>query len=518
MQAQHQQNCTDNDAPDQPRPVTIGSELRPPRKHIAAGQSNPPKRENGQPKCDRDILVPAQRPLERCIYAVTELHGECIEQEDPQELPHLRVRRIERRDRVAHHCEQECDHTDEEERKYAAEADIGTRPVLPAGADLVAYEDRDRHGDGERQHVDDRGEVHRRLMCSEHGCPVRRHEKADGAENTLLAEHREADGDADREQCPPFSRDRFRQTREDMVARKLFHTQNDNAVQHKKNAVAQRRAKPCTRAAQGWYAARAVHKDIVQDDVDRNGRHRDIHGEARPSVCVDEVAQNDRGRNRNQSEGNVGKILHRNVLDHGFERECTHEHRHGQDTNDEQEHSKERRPVETLLNDAPNFPHAPRSVVLRDHGSQPRDKPHKSPEYGEEDARADSNPCKILLADMPCHNRIEEARRHKGNLRHKDGKEHNKELTGTRRISMDFPQNLPPLLSWRLSASSSPCQRQQIRYKAPLCGFFLGGANSVPIPASFIISPKIIGNSVGNSLRNLFDPRFAVHHALFIRI
>ena len=114
--------------------------------------------------------------------------------------------------------------------------------------------------------------------------------------------------------------------------------------------------------------------------------------------------------------------------------------RNGQNAKREDEHSKKRRPVKTLLNDASDRACSPCTVVLCDHGGQPRDEPDKSTEYGEEDACANGNAREILLADMPRHDRIEEPRCHQRNLCDKDREEHGEELPRTCRIAMNLLQ------------------------------------------------------------------------------
>ena len=85
---------------------------------------------------------------------------------------------------------------------------------------------------------------------------------------------------------------------------------------------------------------------------------------------IDKVSKNDRRRNGNKPQGNIGQIFHCNIFDHRLKCECTYEMRHGQHTGDEQKHRKNRRPVEALLNDAPNLKCAPRTVVLCNYGRQ----------------------------------------------------------------------------------------------------------------------------------------------------
>ena len=92
-----------------------------------------------------------------------------------QQLLYGGIRRVELGDRIAHGRENKCNDTDEEKREHTAEADVGARTALASAADLIADENRNRHGNRERQHVDDGSEVHCRLVRREHRRPVRRH-------------------------------------------------------------------------------------------------------------------------------------------------------------------------------------------------------------------------------------------------------------------------------------------------------------------------------------------------------
>ena len=155
-----------------------------------------------------------------------------------------------------------------------------------------------------------------------------------------------------------------------MVACKLRNPQNSNDIEDKKDTVAQCRSKPCAGTAKGRNTARTVHEDVVEHNVDRNGRHRDIHGEPCPPVRIDKVSENDRRRNGDEPKGNIGQILHRDIFDHRLKCECPYKIWHGQHTDNEQKHRKNRRPVEALLNDTPNLKCTARTVVLRNHGRQ----------------------------------------------------------------------------------------------------------------------------------------------------
>ena len=231
-----------------------------------------------------------------------------------------------------------------------------------------------------------------------------------------------------------------------MIACELFHSQDYDAVQHEKHTVAQCCPQPRARSAKRLDPTCAVHKDIVENDVDRDRCHRDIHGETRPSVCIDEVAQNNRRCNGDESKCNIGEVLHCNSLDHRLKCKGTHEMRNGKHTDEEHERGKKRRPVETLLNDAPNLPCAARTIMLGDDGRQPRNEPHKSPKHRKEDTRPNGDAREILLADMPRHDRIEKARRHKRYLCDKDREENDNKLAHTRRIAVNLLQILPPSL------------------------------------------------------------------------
>ena len=164
-------------------------------------------------------------------------------------------------------------------------------------------------------------------------------------------------------------------------------------------------------------------------------------------MCIDEVAQDARHRDRNDPPADVGEIAQGDPLHHGLERECVHEMRNGACTDCIEQYSKERRPAETLLDDAPNLTRVPCPVVLCNDRSESRDQSDECTEYGEEDARADGNAREILLADVSRHDRIEESRCHEGNLRDQDGKEHDEELPCTCRIAVNLLQGLPPLSS-----------------------------------------------------------------------
>ena len=115
-------------------------------------------------------------------------------------------------------------------------------------------------------------------MRRKHRRPVRRHQKADRAEDALLTKYRQPDGDADGKQCPPCSECRARQMRKDAIAAELRHTQRDDDVEDEIDTVAERRPQSCTCSAEGRDAARAVHEDVIEYDVERHGRHGDEHG------------------------------------------------------------------------------------------------------------------------------------------------------------------------------------------------------------------------------------------------
>ena len=164
-------------------------------------------------------------------------------------------------------------------------------------------------------------------------------------------------------------------------------------------------------------------------------------------MSIDEVAQNARRGDRNDPPTDVGEITQGDPLYHGLECECVHEMGNGACTDRIEQYSKERRPAETLLNDAPNLTRVPCPVMLCNDGCEPRDQSDECTEYRKEDARADGNTGEILLADVSRHDRIEESRCHEGNLRDQDGKEHDEELPCTCRIAVNLLQGLPPLSS-----------------------------------------------------------------------
>ena len=86
-----------------------------------------------------------------------------------------------------------------------------------------------------------------------------------------------------------------------MVARKLLDCEHGNDIQHEEYAVAQCCAKPRPRPAERGHAEPPVHEDVVEHDVDRDRCNRDIHGEVRPPVRINEIAQHNGRCNRNQT-------------------------------------------------------------------------------------------------------------------------------------------------------------------------------------------------------------------------
>ena len=150
-----------------------------------------------------DVLVPAQGALQRGIDAVGHLQEHGINEEAADDRLQFLARGVDGRNLPLELCERQGDAADEDEREHAREADVLMRIAQAACPDLIADEDRERHAHGERDHVDDRREVHRRLMRGDNRRAIRRHEQADRTEDTLLREHRAADRDADGELPPP---------------------------------------------------------------------------------------------------------------------------------------------------------------------------------------------------------------------------------------------------------------------------------------------------------------------------
>ena len=264
-----------------------------------------------------------------------------------------------------------------------------------------------------------------------------------------------------------------------MVAFELLHAQNNNDGEQQEHGIAQRSAEPRACTAKRRNSKRTVHEYVIEDNVDRHNGHGDKHREPRFPMCIHEVAQNARRRNRDHAKRDVGQILHRDIFDDRLEIERLHKHRNSERAQRQEKRAKKRRPVESLPDDAPDLPPLLRTVMMCNHRSQPRDQPDKRAEYGEEDARADSDAGEILLADMSRHDSVEESRCHERELRDENRKEHNEELAGTRPVTMNFLQVIPPLL---------------------------------------ILLSEIIRNAVRNAAGNLLDARLTVHHTLLVCI
>lgn len=194
QQAERQSDCPDEKAGNQPDPVAERPEVRVGCDNMADRQTDPPEGNDPDEECHVDILIAAERPLNRCLECIRQLEKRCEEEELGSQGDHPRIGCVQGSDRLPEQ-EQDCDgQKAEADRERNREQTVLLGIVQPGTAGRLSDEDGGSHRNTERNHIEQGRKVQSDLVCRNDFGRILGHEQRHDRENARLHE----DGKADR--------------------------------------------------------------------------------------------------------------------------------------------------------------------------------------------------------------------------------------------------------------------------------------------------------------------------------
>ena len=167
-------------------------------KEKAGGEANKPVGDEHEEEGDFRVLIAAQDSLDGSRDVIEELPSGAVDKKEAAKRNDGRIRAVERNDFLSEEKRRADGDGCAGERGEESKSGVFAGKVIAARSDLVADEDGHRHGAAHGDHVDDTGEVERRLMRRDGFCAEFRDEYDDEAEEARFHEDTERIRDAER--------------------------------------------------------------------------------------------------------------------------------------------------------------------------------------------------------------------------------------------------------------------------------------------------------------------------------
>ena len=163
---------------------------------------------------------------------------------------------------------------------------------------LHADHNRQRQRKAQREHINQRGEVQRRLMRRDNLRAELRHEQRHNTKNTRLHKNRNAHRHAQAQIILQPAGLRLHYAQHSKLLERL-QTRNDIGIQKQQQPEGDARRHACTNTAQARHAQLAKNQHVVQQSVQRQRQHINLHRQMRIAKRINQAAQR-----RNQEKGN----------------------------------------------------------------------------------------------------------------------------------------------------------------------------------------------------------------------